>query len=103
MESANLNTTAKQDDFEGIVDAIRDATDDEPYVVAETVAEELLYDDTVHRHNTVSSRVFFVATVDGEVVGWTHLDLPQVDKLQDIAQLTVACAGSTAGRASATD
>ncbi|WP_049925459.1 GNAT family N-acetyltransferase [Halopiger goleimassiliensis] len=80
---------ARHADFEGVVDAIRDVTESATYVVAETVAEQLLYDDAVSRHTTVESRVFFVATVDGEVIGWTHLDLPHVEKLRDTAQLTV--------------
>jgi GNAT superfamily N-acetyltransferase len=33
--------------------------------------------------------VFFVATLDGDLVGWTHLDVPQVDRIQETAQQTV--------------
>lgn len=77
------------EDFDALVDCIRDVTSEESYVIAETVAEELLYDDTVTRHNTVESRMFFVATVEGDIVGWTHLDLPQVEKLRETAQQTV--------------
>ncbi|MES3517797.1 MAG: GNAT family N-acetyltransferase [Natronomonas sp.] len=80
---------ARHDDFEDLIDTIRDATEEESYVVAESIAEQLLYEDSVTRHNTVESRVFFVATVEGTVVGWCHLDLPQVDKLQSTAGLTV--------------
>ena len=80
---------ATQADFEGLVDTIRDVTAEDTYVVAETIAEQLLYEETINRHNTVNSRVFFLATVDGEVVGWTHLDLPQTEKLQSAVQLTV--------------
>lgn len=80
---------ARQADFESLIDTIRDVTSEETYVVAESIAEQLLYEDAVNRHNTAESRVFFVATVDGEVVGWSHLDLPQLDKLQSNAQLTV--------------
>jgi ribosomal protein S18 acetylase RimI-like enzyme len=80
---------ARQRDFEGLVDTIRDATAEETYVVAESVAEQLLYEDAVTRHNTVKSRVFFVATIDGDVVGWTHLDLPQLAQIQETAQQTV--------------
>ncbi len=80
---------ARQEDFEGLVDTIRDVTADGTYVVAESIAERLLYEDAVMRHNTVESRVFFVATTGGTVIGWTHLDLPQVEKLQRTAQLTV--------------
>ncbi|APX95487.1 GNAT family N-acetyltransferase [Natronorubrum daqingense] len=79
----------RQDDFDGLIETIRDVTAAETYVVAETIAEELLYEDSVSRHNAVKSRMFFVASVDGEVVGWTHLDLPQVEPMQGTAQQTV--------------
>ncbi|SEL62054.1 GNAT family N-acetyltransferase [Haloferax larsenii] len=79
----------RQQDFEGLIDAIRDVTSEKTYVVAEGIAEQLLYEEAVTRHNRVASRVFFVATVDGEVVGWTHLDLPQVEKVRETAQQTV--------------
>ncbi|THE66058.1 N-acetyltransferase [Salinadaptatus halalkaliphilus] len=85
---------ARHADFEGVLGTIRDVTSTESYVVAETVAEQLLYDDSVSRHNTVESRVFFVATADGSVVGWTHLDLPHIEKLHDTAQLTVGVRSS---------
>jgi len=85
---------AKQSDFDGLIDTIRDVTAKDTYVVAESIAEQLLYEDAVTRHNSVESRVFFVATVDGDVVGWAHLDLPQVDKLQSTAQLTVGVRGA---------
>ena len=80
---------AGQSDFDGLIDTIRDVTAEDTYIVAESIAEQLLYEDAVNRHNAAESRVFFVATVDGEVVGWVHLDLPQLDKLQSTAQLTV--------------
>ena len=80
---------ARQEDFDGLLETIRAVTAEDTYVVAESVAERLLYEDTVARHNTVESRVFFVATDDGDLVGWTHLDLPQVEKLKRAAQLTV--------------
>lgn len=85
-------------DFEGLIDTIRDVTSEKTYVVAESVAEALLYDDTVTRNNTVESRMFFVATVDEHVVGWAHLDLPQVEKLRDTAQQTVGVRRSYRGR-----
>ncbi|WP_336327004.1 GNAT family N-acetyltransferase [Halovenus sp. HT40] len=84
---------ARQEDFEGLVDTIRDVTAEDTYVVAESIADRLLYEDTVQRHNTVESRVFFIAAHDGDVIGWIHLDLPQSDKLQSTAQLTVGVRG----------
>ncbi|MBV0925287.1 GNAT family N-acetyltransferase [Halomicroarcula limicola] len=89
---------ARPDDFEGLVEAIRNVSDESTYVVAESVAEQLLYEDAVTRHNTVQSRVFFVATVDDEVVGWCHLDLPQLDKLRETAQLTVGVVSAYRGQ-----
>ena len=80
---------AGQSDFEGLIDTIRDVTAEDTYIVAESIAEQLLYEDAVNRHNTAESRVFFVATVESDVVGWSHLDLPQLDKLKSTAQLTV--------------
>ena len=88
---------ARHSDFDGLIQTIRDVTAEETYVVAETVAEELLYEDTVNRHSSVESRVFFVATVDGDVIGWTHLDLPQLDSLQGTAQQTVGVASEYQG------
>jgi len=80
---------AHQDDFEGLVAAIREVTDRETYVVAESIAEQLLHEEAVTRHNAVESRVFLVATVDEKVVGWTHLDLPQVSQVRETARQTV--------------
>lgn len=80
---------ARNADFDDLVDTIRAVTAEGAYVVAETIAEQLLYDETITRHNTVDARVFFVAAVDETVVGWTHLDLPQVEKLHNTAQQTV--------------
>jgi len=80
---------ARSADFEGLVDTIRVVSAESDYVVAESVAEQLLYEDAVIRHNTVRSRVFFVAAVEGAVVGWCHLDLPQLDTVRETAHLTV--------------
>lgn len=80
---------ARNADFDDLVDTIRAVTEAGTYVVAETIAEQLLYDETVTRHTTVDARVFFVAAVDETVIGWTHLDLPQVEKLHNTAQQTV--------------
>ncbi|AEH37452.1 GNAT family N-acetyltransferase [Halopiger xanaduensis] len=88
----------RHDDFDGLIETIRDVTDTETYVVAETVAEELLYENAVTRHNAVRSRVFFVATVEGDVVGWTHLELPQVERRRGTAEQTVGVREAYRGR-----
>lgn len=80
---------ARDRDFEQLVGAIQDITDKRTYAVGEELADELRYENTVTRHNSVWSRVFFIATVDEYAVGWSHLDLPHSDKLRETAQLTV--------------
>jgi len=80
---------ARDEDYELLVALIRDVTSKRTYVIGENLAEELLYEDTVTRHNSVWSRLFFVATVGDRLVGWSHLDLPQMEKLQHTAQVTV--------------
>jgi len=80
---------ARNEDFEALVDTIEAVTSKRTYVVAERLAEELRYDDTVTRHTSVWSRVFFVATADDDVVGWAHLELPQLEKLRRTARVTV--------------
>ncbi|WP_324759352.1 GNAT family N-acetyltransferase [Haloarcula sp. GH36] len=85
-------------DFDGLVDLIRDVSAGGTYVIAESIAEQLLYEDAITRHNTVESRVFFVATMDEEIVGWCHLDLPQVETQRGTAQLTVGVAHDARGQ-----
>lgn len=80
---------ARETDLDSLVDTIERVTSKDTYAVGETLADELRYEDTVVRHNSVWSRVFFVATVDEHVVGWSHLDLPQTETLRNTAQLTV--------------
>lgn len=80
---------ARQEDLSGIVGAIRQVAEEERYIVAETVAEQLQREDALIRHNELVSRMFFVATVRDEVVGWAHLEAPQLEKLRHTAELTV--------------
>jgi L-amino acid N-acyltransferase YncA len=91
-DSAGVSCTIRPgqpEDFERLVDTIRNVTADKSYVVAESVAEKLLYEDTITRHNPVESRVFFVASTEGDIAGWTHLDMPQLEQLKDSARQTV--------------
>lgn len=80
---------ARQEDLSSIVGAIRTVAGEQRYIVAETVAEQLCHEDVLLRQNDRLSRVFFVATVDNEVVGWAHLQAPDVEKLRHTAELTV--------------
>lgn len=80
---------ARQEDLSGIVGAIREVAEEKRYIVAETVGEQLQREGALIRYNELVSRMFFVATVNQEVVGWAHLEAPQLEKLRHTAELTV--------------
>ena len=80
---------ARQEDLAGIVGAIRQVAEERTYIVAESVADEIDHQNALLRHNEFESRMFFVGTVDDEVVGWVHLHAPELDKLSHTAELTV--------------
>jgi ribosomal protein S18 acetylase RimI-like enzyme len=80
---------AREEDLTGLVGAIRETIGGGEYVDAETVADVVEHEGVLLRHNELESRMFFVATVDGEVVGWVHLKHPGIDKLDHTAELTV--------------
>lgn len=80
---------AEQHDLAGLIGVIRNVAEEGTYIEAETVADLLDHEEVILRHNDVQSRMVFVATVDDEVVGWVHLDLPEMEKLSHTAVLTV--------------
>lgn len=80
---------ARQDDLTGIVGAIRETVEERRYIEAETVAEHLDYEDALLRHNNARTRMFFVGVVNDEVVGWAHIEGPEVAKLCHTAEVTV--------------
>ena len=80
---------ARQEDLGGIVGAIRQVAEEGTYIEAESVADLLDHESALLRHNELESRVFFVATVGDEVVGWVHLNAPELEKLSHTAQLTI--------------
>ncbi|SFC35234.1 L-amino acid N-acyltransferase YncA [Halobiforma haloterrestris] len=80
---------ARQEDLSGIVGAIRQVAEERTYIVAESVADEIDHEEALLRQNELESRMFFVATVEEEVVGWVHLYAPELDKLSHTAELTV--------------
>jgi len=79
---------ARQEDLGGVVGAIREVTSERRYIEAESVAEVLDHQDVLLRHNEVESRVFFVALVGDEVVGWAHIEAKENDKLRHTAEIT---------------
>ena len=80
---------AREEDLTGLVGAIRQAIGGGEYVNAETVADVVDSEGVLLRHNELESRIFFVACVNGEVVGWVHLKHPELEKLSHTAELTV--------------
>ncbi|WP_254764298.1 GNAT family N-acetyltransferase [Natrinema marinum] len=80
---------ARQEDLTGIVGAIRQVAEEKTYIEAESVADEIDHENALLRHNELESRMFFVATVEDDVVGWVHLYAPELEKLGHTAELTV--------------
>jgi len=80
---------ARQSDLSGLVGAIRRVAEERTYIVAETVADLVDHEEVLLRQNAVESRMFFVATVGDEVVGWVHIRVPELAKLSHTAELTM--------------
>lgn len=80
---------AWQRDLSGVVGTIRQIAEEKTSLVAESVGEQLDYEGVLNRHNEVQTRMFFVATVHDDVVGWAHLEAPELEKLDHAAQITV--------------
>jgi ribosomal protein S18 acetylase RimI-like enzyme len=80
---------AREDDLTGLVGAIRSVIADRTYIVAESIADVVDHEEMLLRHDSVESRIFFVATVNDDVVGWVHLNGPAMAKLSHTAELTV--------------
>ncbi len=89
---------AREEDLTGLVGAIREAIGSGEYVDAESVADVVDSEGVLLRHNELEARIFFVATVNGEVVGWVHLKNVQLDKLSHTAELTVGVLEEYRGR-----
>lgn len=80
---------ARQEDVDGIVDVIETIAADEGYVVAARLAEKVDRDGVLLRHNEREDRVFFVATVEDEAVGWLHVEGTLFDRMDHTAALTL--------------
>ena len=80
---------AIETDRSGLVGVIRQVAGEKTYTVAESVADVVDHEEALVRESAVRSRMFFVATVGDEVVGWIHLDAPELEKLSHTAELTL--------------
>ncbi|MDY6779114.1 MAG: GNAT family N-acetyltransferase [Halobacteria archaeon] len=85
--------TAKQEDLSGLVGVVRQITEEETYIFGERVGEEMQsivdYIDSIVHDESESSSMFFVAVVDGEVIGWIDLREPDAAKLEGCVELTM--------------
>lgn len=93
---------ARQEDLSGLVGVIRQITQEETYIVGESVGHELdaivEYVDAIVRDDVESRSMFFVAIVDGEVIGWVDLREPERTKLRESTQLTMGILDEYRGR-----
>lgn len=89
---------ARQEDLPAVLGAIRRIVEDGTLVEADTVAEQLDYEDALLRRNDHESRLFFVATVEEDVVGWTHLQAQEIEKLRHTAKCTIGVLPAFRGR-----
>jgi len=80
---------ARQEDITGLVGVMRSVVEDGSYVIAESIADLIDHEEVLLRHNELESRMFFVASVENEVVGWVNLNHPEIEKLSHTAELTV--------------
>lgn len=80
---------AREEDLTGLVGAIRQAIGGGEYIRAETVADVVDNEGVLIRHNEIESRMFFVATIGQDVVGWVHIKHTDLEKLSHTAELTV--------------
>lgn len=80
---------ARQQDRTDIIETMREVAGDGTHVGAESVAQCVESEGQLLRQDAGSVRVFFVATLDEEIVGWTHLTTSPCRQLGHTAQLTV--------------
>ena len=80
---------AVQSDFDELVAVMREVTQEEAYLTAESVVELLDDEEVLLRNDKREFRMFFVATVADRVVGWVHLRSPNFAKLRHTAELTM--------------
>lgn len=80
---------AREEDLTGLVGSIRQAIGGGEYVKAETVADIVDNEGVLIRHNDIESRMFFVACINDEVVGWVHLKHMDLEKLAHTAEFTL--------------
>ena len=80
---------ARLEDLSGLAGVIRQVIEGETYIVGESIMDQLADADTLLHGETGSTPKYFVALVDGEVIGWVHLESREVAKLDGVVYLTM--------------
>lgn len=80
---------ARLEDLSGLAGVIRQVTAGETYIVGESVADQLAHADTLIHGRPDEPPMYFVAIVDGEVIGWVNLERRAERKLRDVLYLTM--------------
>lgn len=80
---------ARQEDITGIIGVIKTIATGDTHIIAARLADEISRDEVLLRHNESEDRVFFVATVDNDTVGWLHVEGVQFPHMNHTAELTV--------------
>lgn len=80
---------ARQEDIAGIVGVIESVAAGGSYVVAARLADRIDRDEVLLRHNEDEQRVFFVATVADETIGWLHLEAGHFPMVAHTTEMTV--------------
>lgn len=80
---------ARQADLSELKNVIEEVAAERTDIEAETIGEELDRDESLVRFDEETSRMFFVGVVEGEIVGWLHIEAPERNKLKHTAQFTL--------------
>ncbi|MFC4543892.1 GNAT family N-acetyltransferase [Halosolutus amylolyticus] len=102
---------AREEDRPGVVETMRTVATDGTYIVAENVAAQLERESALIRANDERSRMFFVAAFEpdeegeekgdadsetgadatdaADIVGWLHVNAPELPSLRHTAEVTV--------------
>lgn len=80
---------ARLEDLSGLAGVIRQVTAGQTYIVGESVADQLAHADTLLHGEPDVPPTYFVAIVDGEVIGWANLERREEEKLRQVAYLTM--------------
>lgn len=80
---------ARLEDLSGLAGVVRQVTAGKTYIVGERVGDQLANVDTLLHGDRDEPPVYFVALVDGEVIGWVSLADDGGEKLRHVVWLTM--------------